>query len=124
MTELLSWFHFDWFLLALAGAIAGFLIGGIVKLKIVGNLGSLPRIFSSWPVVLLLLVLAALFVNILQEAVRVGCVLSGFGFGFIVRQWWSKLQQPVRYGETKRTDSNRVRKDEAHASNKNKQFYL
>jgi hypothetical protein len=90
MISLPDWFHVEWFLFALVGCVAGFLIGGPVKLEIDPKMRSLPDGLRSWPIVVILLIFGAIFVVVLQDAARVGSILSGFGFGFIVRKWWSK----------------------------------
>jgi hypothetical protein len=89
MIGLPNWFNFEWFFFALGGCLSGFLIGGFVKLQIDRNIRTLPGAFRSWPIVLILLLLGAIFVVVLQDATRVSSIFSGFSLGFIVRKWWS-----------------------------------
>ena len=92
MLYLQAWFHLDWFLFALAGAGAGFLIGGSIRIVIERDVGGPPGRLRTWPVVFILLCIGSLFVILMQDAVFIGCMLSGFGIGYIVREWWSHGQ--------------------------------
>jgi len=81
---------FELYLFALAAGVTGFLIGGNIEIRIYNRTRPLPSKLRSWPVVVILLAIGAVFVVVFQEAGRVCTILSGFSLGFLIRKWWSK----------------------------------